>query len=321
MTHYMNHFVAGLLIIVAATAAQAHPHPTPVQQHDFGKDILEHLDPTYVTAFGGKDFENNLKFDDIYYEAEFNINYVLWKTKTPIAKKHYVQIHIPTRLQIRQFTTTSSPVRTPSYNPGLRIFYWKKGWAKEKYHISYLSLGLHHYSNGQQGPHFNTDGSINTETGSFSSEYVELAAHHKNDAWFATHWRIAFRTFLTGGTWEPEQDDQYPDKELYLATHSKPFFEQSVPTSFRIALGYKMGRDLVVRNPVDGSKNVKADFGDNIQIKFEALVSVLPSKLTDISLYLRYDYGYDYYNIHYQNRISRIQFGLAGYSFAGESKQ
>jgi len=315
MLRYLNPLVAGFLIILTATAAQAHPHPTLDTESDFDKVILKHLDPTYVTFLGGVDLDNNLKVDDIYYEAEFNINYVWWKSANDKPRTHHLQLHLPVRLQIRQFTSTSSPVRTPSYNPGLRIFYWNKSWAKEEGPFTYLSLGFHHYSNGQQGPHFNPDGSINTETGSFSSEYIELAAHHKNDLWFANHWRIAFRSFLTGGTWEPEQDDQYPDKELFLSAHSKPFFEQWGPASFRLGLGYKMGRDFVVINPVNTAINVKADIEDNIHVKLEVLMAIRYFKWKDIRWYMRYDYGYDYYNINYQKRINRIQFGLAGYSF------
>ncbi|MFQ5579561.1 MAG: hypothetical protein ACE5FZ_03035 [Nitrospiria bacterium] len=314
MKRYIYNLFTGLLIIASIATVQAHPHPKTKTQSPFDQEILAHLDSTYVTVLGGIDLDNNLKVDDIYYEAEFNINYVWWKTETSSTKKHNLQLHLPVRLQIRQFTSTSSPVRTPSYNPGLRIYYWNKSWT-EAGRFTYLSLGFHHYSNGQQGPHFKVDGSINTETGSFSSEYVELAAHHRNDAWFAATWRIAYRSFLTGGTWEPEQDNQYPSKELHLATHSRPFFERWSPTSFRIDLGYKMGRDFTVKNPVDGSKNVRADFEDNLQIKFEALMAIRYFRWKDISWYMRYDYGYDYYNINYQERINRIQFGLAGTSF------
>ncbi|MEO2053758.1 MAG: hypothetical protein ABGX83_00370 [Nitrospira sp.] len=319
MTRYTYRFFAGLLILVVATSAQAHPHPIQESQNPFDKEILEHLNLTYVTLLGGVDLDNNLKVDGIYYEAEFNINYVWWKSATSKQSPHHLQLHLPVRLQIRQFTSTSSPVRTPSYNPGLRVFYWNKSWAKEMGRFSYLSLGVHHYSNGQQGPHFNPDGSTNTETGSFSSEYIELAAHHKNDLWFATHWRIAYRSFLTGGTWEPEQDDQYPDKELFLSAHSNPFLKQWTPTLLRLGLGYKMGRDFVVKNPVDGSQNVKTTFGDNIQIKFEVLMAARHFKWKDIRWYMRYDYGYDYYNINYQKKMNRIQFGLVGYSIDGKA--
>lgn len=335
MARDMACFFVGLLMInLAVTTAQAHPHnetqrgkQISPRERLFSKDkaerpntifdeiVTQHLDPSYITLYGGQDFENNLKFDDILYEAELNLNYVWWKTSNEKSRTHHFQVHVPIRIQVRQFTSRSSPVKTPSYNPGLRFFYWTRAWEKA-HSFGYLSLGFHHYSNGQRGPHFNADGSINTETGSFSSEYAELAFHHVGRHWFTRYSRLALRRYINGGwgTWEPEQDDQYPTSVLYYTTHFHPFFEESpLPTSLRMTVGYKMGRDLILKNPVDNSRNVDTDLEDNIQLKFEALLS--PKHWTDLSLYLRYDYGYDYYNINYQNRVSRIQFGFVSHPF------
>lgn len=335
MARYTPCFFAGLLTLMAVlAAAEAHPHDVPQRGKQisprewllrkdiagrsntiFDEIVTQHLDPSYITLYGGQDFENNLKFDDILYEAELNLNYVWWKTSSEKSKAHHLQVHVPIRTQVRQFTSTSSPVKTPSYNPGLRFFYWNRTWERAD-RFWYLSLGLHHYSNGQRGPHFNADGGINTETGSFSSEYVEIAFHYVGRHWFSRYARLVLRRYINGGsgTWEPEQDGQYPTSEIYYTTHFHPFFEESrLPTSLRMTAGYKMGRDLVVKNPVDKRRNVDAGLEDNIQLKFEVMVS--PKRWTDLSLYLRYDHGYDYYNINYQNRMSRIQFGFVSHPF------
>jgi hypothetical protein len=80
-----------------------------------------------------------------------------------------------------EFNDTSLPVRTPSYMPGGTFFIPLRSprstaatydWYKDK---QYLGLAFFHHSNGQDGPEFNEDGTINVHNGNFSTNFLEFA--------------------------------------------------------------------------------------------------------------------------------------------------
>ncbi|MCA1758169.1 MAG: phospholipase A, partial [Bacteroidales bacterium] len=73
---------------------------------------------------------------------------------------------------IRMYAEESFPVRTPSYMPEISFYHQLNKTGNET--IKYLFLNLTHHSNGQDGDFFNEDGSFNTVSGDFSTNYLEL---------------------------------------------------------------------------------------------------------------------------------------------------
>src|SRR5262249_23750462 len=122
--------------------------------------IVENFEKTYITARSGLRLGGDQTANNILYEAQIfvNLNWISPKNNESPGFKQWLDI--PIRIQVRQLMSESKPVRTPSYNPGLRWF----GWNKEKGDTSmfYYSAGVFHYSNGQDGPSNNPDGTVNT---------------------------------------------------------------------------------------------------------------------------------------------------------------
>ncbi|WP_460913153.1 hypothetical protein [Spirosoma areae] len=74
------------------------------------------------------------------------------------------------RFTVRIRDGTSSPVGTPSYRVGLRAFY-RLTHQTVRYH--YLEGQVYHHSNGQDGDALRLNGTYNTETGDFATNYVQ----------------------------------------------------------------------------------------------------------------------------------------------------
>jgi hypothetical protein len=191
--------------------------------------------------------------------------------------------------------------------------YYARGSWRDEDRLFYLSAGLHHYSNGQSGPHYNPDGKINTETGSFSSDYAELSLYwDRKYSWT----KFNFRKYLIGGiaTWEPEQSHDYEKAHAEITWRhdlGKYGPKRGTPT-VQLTAGYKFNRDYV-------SPGVNASFQDNLQWTAELFLPVgrISGRVRwqDMRIYVRGDLGYDYYNIHYQEKMRRIQAGLVATSF------
>jgi len=74
-------------------------------------------------------------------------------------------------VRVRQFINQPSlPIRTPSYQIGGLLFFNPFNHNIE--HYQYFNAGLYHHSNGQDGPVFNEDGTINLKTGNFETNFV-----------------------------------------------------------------------------------------------------------------------------------------------------
>lgn len=274
--------------------------------------ITEHLEKSYISFSGGYDFLKAGEYADIYYEAELFQHFEWVSNEGRFLPDHHMRVNFPVRLQLRQFRSVSSPVVTPSFNPGVRVFYWYKNWLKQQ-SFHYLSYGFHHYSNGQNGPFYDENGDINTENGSFSTDYYEIFYHiAANSVAFDWH-RIGYRRYLQKLTWEKEQTGIYQDTEISVSGHKRRFIGiLDVPSSFNATIMYKRGRKLLYKNPVTfEEKEAKAK--NNYQYKLDWIFS--PKNWSSLSIYLRYDYGYDYYNINFQSKMSRLQLGVISQEF------
>jgi hypothetical protein len=292
-------------------------------------DVVEsYADPTYITIGGGYDSTQNIHFDDIYYEAQISANLNWWNSKSndkceraPVDCRpdaDLYRLYVPIRLAVRQYTTDSSPVRTPSYNPGIRLVYANKNWINSADDFHFVTAGFHHYSNGQIGPHVDpVTNQINTLDGSFSSDYLEFAWYHVTRNDLIQLFKINYRDYLTSLTWEPDQTDYYETGLLEVAgkLNLKSAFtggmldvmvDSMQKTELFVTVGYKFGRDFI-------TPGVEADTADNLQYKVEYIAK--PKSWEDMAFYIRWDKGFDYYNINYRNRMNRIQVGLISKKF------
>ena len=77
-------------------------------------------------------------------------------------------------ISIRLFSEHGSPVKSPSYMPGLVAYFRVNGDA---YHSKFISVAYNHHSNGIEGPTYNTNGTLNVDSGKFTTNFYTFLYH------------------------------------------------------------------------------------------------------------------------------------------------
>lgn len=278
---------------------------------DLRKVILDHQEPTYFNFSSGLRLGSDKATSNLLYDAQIVKNVSITDSAQIGDYTHFFWIDAPVRIGVRQQSGPSLPVRTPSFNPGLRLT-----WAP-RLRDNYFTVGLHHYSNGQDDKSTLDDGSVNTQNGSFNTNYVELAAqHHDSKDPLDKNWyQIAFRQHLYG-TFESFQRGQYPRHQFIFGVHHTrkafrlPLIGYEISeVQLRMTSTLGLGYQYASRNEIHPEQSRRLSWHDRISTRLELIG--LPKESEELGLYLRYDYGYDYYNINFQRRINRFQIGVA----------
>jgi len=77
-------------------------------------------------------------------------------------------------INIRLFAAFGSPVRSPSYMPGLAVYFRVND---DIYHPKFFSVAYNHHSNGIEGPTVNPNGTINVDSGKFTTNFYTFLYH------------------------------------------------------------------------------------------------------------------------------------------------
>lgn len=290
----------------------------PSPNETLRKAIKDGMELSYFTFGSGQAVGADRTTSKMLYEGQIFHNLSL-ASKT-IGNVDF-WLDVPIRIGLRHLTLPSMPVRTPSYNPGLRLYFAGHDDIPSADHEKwYFSAGLHHYSNGQDGAAINArDGTVNTRNGTFNTNYAEIAANRYRRGDTIENARIGFRQHFYG-TFDDAQPGQYERRHVSLELQSKtyrPFDNIGMlkdwTAQLRAAETFGWGYQYVIKNDVTPALNVETRTADRFNTTIEFLAR--RDHWKDLAFYVRYDYGYDYYNINFQNRINRIQFGLAAKSF------
>lgn len=78
------------------------------------------------------------------------------------------------RVNIRLLSNEGAPVESPSYMPGGTLYFRLN---RNYYHPDFFSVAYSHHSNGARGPTMNPDGSFNTDSGKFTTNFYTLTYH------------------------------------------------------------------------------------------------------------------------------------------------
>jgi hypothetical protein len=270
------------------------------------RDVIEaNLDRSYVTAFGGLPNplgSSHIKLWDLILEAELNQHVHLFEWRFGMFK-------FTPKVRLRFFNGPSNPVKTPGYLPRVTYFHWFKERKTIKPRFYSCSFMFSHHSNGQSGPFFNPDGTINTDNGSFDTNFIEVAGHRYSESKYFDCLKLAYQIRLP--SLEKETDDilakLYWDHKVILAG-------RLISSSIWV-IRYKLYNSISLTKYNEDFKQVKSGegiLGDNIALSIHLNIK-LP--LEDISFLLRYDYGFDYYNINFWQRLNRWQIGIFSGSF------
>ena len=277
------------MITVRPCRAEAAPEAQGSRVHDMTmRDVVRaNLEQSYLVypiGFTG--------LDPLVFEADIVPNFSI------LPRSWHVALFLTPKIVLRMFAETSVPVKTPSYMPRLTTFFWFGDIATKP--AAYFSATIGHHSNGQSGPFFNMDRSRNHDTGSFETNYVELAA-------YPVFWKQPFFGWSSVALeWHPpftedaDLRETYGNTRLHLAT-----------TIYSSVGGFVS----------DVSAELTAIFGDmqkptnasTFFARFPITVryAIRPPGI-DVCLYAAYYQGQDYYNIWYDRFISVLQIGFSG---------
>ena len=300
--------MAGAISMTTSLAAAQVSQPTR-------RDLIQrYLDASYVTLLGGFNFPGGYgRLGDLLVEADIN-QYLHVRT----SERTFIKVN--PRFRLRMFTEPSSPVRTPSFMPNATLFFGfgKADDAVPPRGFTYYSITLNHHSNGQSGDFYAPDGSINTASGSFSTNWLALAAYR---VWatgpLSQAWAKLGILWHPGFNRDDELDDQYERVKLELATSSVRGFRRLAGLSLelRAYISYVVsGRTYnLLPDPGSGLPAERASVGDRVHVRLSLTAG--RRRFSDLRIFLKYDHGFDYYNINFWRRLRRLQFGIAGDPF------
>jgi len=223
--------------------------------------------------------------------------------------KSRVSVAVTQRFMARTRTDRSSPIRTPSFRLGTQVFYrLSSNVARYKY----VEAQFFHHSNGQDGAVFRPDGTYNTETGDFSTNYVQATyswgTHTSNR--HGTYYNLGYR-------WHA------------------PFFNSSEGLAGHYGFGRLLGQATyraVRQSSTNGSPattterlrlTLQASYAVNrltdwppgaVQRRLNTELSIwyIPPFSRDTGLFTTVGYyGEDPYNIYFNDHYAFVRFGIA----------
>lgn len=206
---------------------------------------------------------------------------------------------------IRMYQEESFPVRTPSYIPQITMYYKlnKEGSAKGTTIFGRFA----HHSNGQEEPFFLDDGSVNTKSGDFSTNYFEPGIIRTN---FSKRFN-AYQFFKTSLEIHPK----YWSAEELEGIYSNVRWHNSFSV-------FKLSKKKEEQKRNQANISLKGEttwhFGDinnwssaNFnRLDFSLTFYYHPRFFEDIGLFVRYYNGADYYNIYFSHQLSVLRIGF-----------
>ncbi len=298
----MNAAVFLISFMLLLGISKVYPQPTPMAKTDLKKDIAANHNRSYITALEG--FGN---MDPLFFEANLAPYYLI-----RFREKYHAAIELSPQVTFRMYRKESFPIHTPSYIP--RVTFYRnlnKLTTGSRSVTSFLSVV--HHSNGQNGDFYNENGSINTDNGNFATNYLELGAFFIQQ--------------------DPKTSNRQRVYKSYLEYHfaSDPNL-QGLYGTFRLNFEFQLIHHLNSSGKVknDGKKDYEKhrirqtfetewilaglDNVDAINIKerllFKYTGSYHPRIAEDMSFFIQYYYGQDYYNIFFDRNISVLRIGL-----------
>jgi hypothetical protein len=335
----MNRLVASCALALVC-AAPAAAQDTPFIAGSGSRPVVN-TDGTYVF--------NHIPNSNLVFEAQIAPRIIIYDSIGDAAQKVLGeskpavwgwQASATPMVRLRMFNETSNPVRTPSYMPKgtvqfmrLRNLSRSNDRDEEEFNRGPIetllidAIPFGHHSNGQNGCLFTTQfrdaegecvnpvpvlpENVNKEDGSFSTNYLQVMAYYGRlsldstgapDGEFATRreWRIGAGIQLNpqgyvGGSIDEELSDIYgPTRVLFEAAAAQ--------------------RDVWRCGRAEGSFKLQfiGDAAPDVPSFITAIEGLcLPRRWGGAGLFVRYYYGQDYYNLAFNEGVSRLQFGFA----------
>ena len=239
--------------------------------------------------------------EPLMFEANINPNFVIRERED----SKLMAVLTP-QITIRMYNEFSYPVKTPSYIPQIS-FYYLLGENEDLQHVTIFGR-LAHHSNGQDGDFYKEDGTINLDTGNFSTNFFELgyiATSYSSDIKAVRFFKSSLEVHPKKWMYE-EQVGQYSGLRwnnsfiAYKLPADRKVFKKIRRASFSVKLEATWMLDKI--NDWD-----TFDF-DRFSGAFTFYYH--PKFLEDIGLFVQLYHGQDYYNIYFRHQLNIIRFGI-----------
>ena len=205
---------------------------------------------------------------------------------------------------IRMYQEESAPVRTPSYIPQITAYYL----LSSKTYVNSFSLfgRIAHHSNGQEGSFYLSNGDINTQSGSFATNYYELGFVKTNSysRFNAVQFFSSSLEVHPKGLSMDELDGIY---SMYRWNNIFSIFKLSSNSDRKrkkASISVKAGVTWMFGdyNNLDGFSSER--------LNLSLLFYYHPKFFEDIGLFAQIYHGMDYYNIYFDKQRSMIRLGI-----------
>lgn len=273
----------------------------PVHQTNFNYNMIYRQNVS--TGFLGNKYGNPIKSSLV---ADLNPNVILLSIR-----KSPIFILFSPRLKLRLLAAHKSPVRSPSYMPGAKVFFRLKD---DIVRPEFFSLGYSHHSNGQDGPTLDSSGNFNRGKGKFTTNFYTLGYTRGNKRMNETESISSFHS--TGievhtGLFNTGYSKELRNKFGFLRTNGswtydilkdKTGMSNQYSKHHRLKLSYTYILDQLgnykfsqVSKRLNASLNYSYQFGfmDNVALSAEAGYR-----------------GQDDYNIYFQDTYSYFSIGV-----------
>lgn len=278
---------------------KVYPQVKPLAKTDLKKDIAANHNRSYITASEGIG-----NMEPLYFEANLAPYYLI-----RFREKYHAAIELSPQVAFRMYREESFPIRTPSYMPRV-TFYRNLNKLTTSIRSVTSFLSVIHHSNGQNGDFYNEDGSINTNNGNFATNYLELGAFLIQQNPKTSNRQRVYKSYL----------------EYHFASDTSL---QGLYGNIRLNFEFQLIHHL----NSSGNKEKKEyekhrirqtfetewifaglDNADAINLKerllFKYTASYHPRIAEDMSFFIQYYYGQDYYNIFFDRNISVLRVGV-----------
>lgn len=219
---------------------------------------------------------------------------------------------------IRMQNKKSFPVRSPSYMPSLTIYRQLGAPVRDGLNSSYMFFTLEHHSNGQFGEFYNEDGSCNTETGDFSTNLMDLGLFINRKVLPFSNTTEYFRTSVEI---HPNigRSEELKGQYSFVRWHNSFRIFRFPGSKFRIIPdGYTDLPRVQTKAETTwlfGDINNAAFFDARERFNLSFTMAYRPRVLTDVSFFMNFYSGKDYYNMQFNRRINVMRFGLLAFAF------
>ena len=308
---FIKYFSMIFLVVVFFEIVYAQSS-TYTNEQSFSKHVLANSELGYVTFLGGLG-----NIESLWFEGVLVPSYSL-----RIHEDAKWGVVLVPKIVIRMYRQESQPVNTPSYMPQVTFYYQMNEPTNNFNNLFYIFGRYSHHSNGQDGNFFNEDGTLNTLSGDFSTNYFEvgvfltklLAPRLNATEFYRTS--LEFHPYLL--QFEPLYDlygnlRWHNDIQLFkINTRSlRAIFtgkndrsnqsNQRKPPTMRARINTTL---------IFGEMKDVDTFDISKRLCVSAILSYHPGFLQDVRIFAQYYYGQDYYNMNFQKTLSVLRFGL-----------